>query len=565
MKSKILLTICLNLALALPLVAGDLEVSLIPEAIPPPSDAGPGLSLDLAAAYQMALARNLDLQVGRYDVAASNEGIRGFSGIFDPNFTASIDGSAYETPATTQLDGAAVQQGRSTRFELGLSQFLPTGTTVSLNTNFDRSESNSLYSNINPSWRGSLSLILSQPLLEGFGTKVTRANIVIARNNRDSTATAFAVKVNSTLVQVENAYWELVKARETVSVREQSLELAERLLGETKERVDVGTSAPIDMVQSEAGVATRLQELIYARNAAANAEDNLKAALGFDQPAEWMTDIETTEGYEVAPDSADLRKSIETALQERPEIAQQRLALANLELNVVLARNAILPSLTLDARYTYGGVGGDILIRDEGQVIDKIPGGWDDAGQQIIDRDFPNWRLALNLAMPIGNNDAKAKLAQRRFELRKGQVELEALKQQIILEVRRAVRGLDDGAAAVEAAGSSRKLAERNLEAEQTKFANGLSTNYKVLEIQEDLSQALLGELTSRIDYRKAQLGYRNVTGTMLEAEGINIVDPGAPAAPHDYWKDIKWMQFVDIRELFSSDDRGDEVALEAP
>jgi hypothetical protein len=117
----------------------------------------------------------------------------------------------------------------------------------------------------------------------------------------------------------------------------------------------------------------------------------------------------------------------------------------------------------------------------------------------------------------------------------------------VIREVRLAVRALEDGAAAVEAALASRELAERNLEAEQTKFANGLSTNYQVLEIQEDLAQAQLSLIRAYLDYRRAMVGYRVSTGTLLGVLGVDIVDPGQPDVPNDYWANVKWLQVADL------------------
>jgi hypothetical protein len=149
--------------------------------------------------------------------------------------------------------------------------------------------------------------------------------------------------------------------------------------------------------------------------------------------------------------------------------------------------------------------------------------------------------------IPIGNNAAQGRLAERRFQLDRSVVEMAALQQDIIAQVRIAVRALEDGAAAVEAAISSQQLAARNLEAEQTKFDNGLSTNYQVLQIQEDLAQAELTLIRTYLDYRKANIGYRYATGTLLDFLEVGIVDPGQPDVPNDYWKDIEWLQFDDF------------------
>ena len=547
--------------------AGTVDVPALPEgAVAGPPAGSDTLTLDLVDAFRLALARNLDLQVGRYDLAGADSGILTRSGIFDPTLGASVDGDYSESPSASQLEGAAVGQSRTTRLGLSLDQLLPTGTQLQVQLGSYRSETNSTFFYLNPRWNSGLTASLRQPLLNGFGTLVNRANIVIAKNNRDQSATTFAITVISTLLDVERAYWDLVAAREQVSVKERSVELATRLLNETGERVKVGTSAPIDLIQSEAGVATRRQELIYAKNAAANAEDALKALLGFDQPEEWLRSVDAAESYETKPFPVDLASAISTALANRPEIRQRELALEALELNVKLARNAVLPKLDLNATYGFSGIGGKgsievpVIDPDTGEpVVDPDTGfplteavpietGWIDSMKQIKNTDYPNWALGLTLSIPIGNNEAQGTVAQRRYELEKGKTQLTALRQQVVYEVRRAVRALDDGAAAIDAAVASRQLAERNLQAEYTKFNNGLSTNYQVLEIQQDLADAQLSELNARIDYRKALAGYQAATGTLLETIGVEIIDPGAATPKHDYWKDIHWLQFVDLK-----------------
>ena len=183
---------------------------------------------------------------------------------------------------------------------------------------------------------------------------------------------------------------------------------------------------------------------------------------------------------------------------------------------------------------------------DTGETI-IIDEGFPDSISQITGADFPHWRVGVQFGLPIGNNDAQGRLAERRFEFDRSKVELAALKQNVISQVRYAVRALEDGAASVEAAVASRELAARNLEAEQTKFDNGLSTNFQVLQIQEDLAESELTLIRSYLSYRKANIAYRVTTGTLLGFLDVEIADPGSPDIPNDYWKDVKWLQFEDF------------------
>jgi outer membrane protein TolC len=535
--------------LAPPVAAQTIDIPALPAPIPGAHSSDDGtLRLDLQSAYEMAINRNLDLQVGRYIIAAADAGILTAAGIFDANFSLGVNGDWTRSPSTTVLEGSLVPETRNTTFGIGFDGLLPSGTLWDVQLGTRRIETNSEFFFINPSWNTDLSLSVTQPLLRGFGTLVNRAGIVIARNSREQTTEAFEALVVSTLSQVESAYWDLVAARRAVLVAEQSLALAERLLDETNERVEVGTSAPIDLVQSEAGVATRLQALITARNTASNAEDALKAVLGFDAPREWLTTIDTTQAYEFSPFIPDLEGAIETGLEQRPEIRQKQLENEILEYSVRTAKNAVMPSLDLQASYGWSGVGGKGVLEDEdtGEII-IIDDGFPDSVDQIGSRDFPHWRLGVQFGLPIGNNDAQGRLAQRRFEYDRSRVELAALRQDVISEIRFAVRALEDGAASVEAAVASEELASRNLEAEQTKFDNGLSTNFQVLQIQEDLAEAELALIRAHLNFRKANIAYRLATGTLLDFLDVEIVDPGSPDIPNDYWKNVEWLQFEDL------------------
>jgi outer membrane protein TolC len=526
--------------------AAELDVSALPAQVESlPVTAGDVLKLDVIGAYQLALARNLNLHVGRYDIAIADATLRGSGGIFDPYLWTGIDFNSTTSPTSTILEGADVAESDTMRFGIGVNQLLPSGTELGMSWSSLRGETNSEFYFLNPRWDASLNLTLTQPLLNGFGTIATRAQIIIAENLREQTAVGFEVQIIQLLADVELAYWELVATRRAIAVTQQSLELAERLLEETRQRVEVGTSAPIDMVQSEATVATRKQELIYAYNAAANAEDNLKGFLGFDLPHEWQVRIETTDSYNVEPLLPDLEESIEIALRKRPAIIRQELEMERLSHNVKVARNAAMPRLDLTGSYGWGGISGTGTIEDPetGEPI-TIREGWGDAAQQVFEFDFPRWTVGLQYSVPIGNHRAKEQLAATRYRLDRSGAQLAALKQEITRQVRFAVRALEDGAAAIDAAVASSRLAVRNLEAEQTKFDNGLSTNFQVSEIQDALASAQFAEIQARVAYRKAIATYFASTGTFLEAKHVEIIDNEPSDSVHDYWKDVKWLQF---------------------
>jgi outer membrane protein TolC len=211
-----------------------------------------------------------------------------------------------------------------------------------------------------------------------------------------------------------------------------------------------------------------------------------------------------------------------------------------------VAKNALRPQLNLGLNYGFAGVGGDQLVLDPqtGQVVSTIAGGWSDALSQVFDRTYSQWAAGVTFSYPLGNTGARAQLAQRRFALSSARQNAALTRQAIISDVRNAVRGLDASAKAIVAAVKSRELAERNLDAEQKKFANGMSTNFQVVKIQDDLAIAQAAELQARVLYRQAATVYRAAVGGLLEAMGIAIEDEPQAKEPHTGWKNVKWLKF---------------------
>ncbi|MGE5234946.1 MAG: TolC family protein [Acidobacteriota bacterium] len=506
----------------------------------------PEMRLSLQDAVAIALGHNIDLEISRLGLAQSGQGVLAATGIFDPYATVSLTEASSKSPATNQLVGAQVNDQKRRTFNVGFGQFLPTGANVSVGWDNTRSETNSSFYYLNPSYTAGLNLSLDQPLLRGFGTDVTRRAIEVARRNRDISTIQFEQIVIATVQQVESSYWNLVYAKENLKVKQESLKLAQDLLDQTRTRVRIGTSAPIDIIQSEATVAAREQDIIVAENAVQGAADALKQLLGFENPEDWKSEIIPVDSLGVTPVTVDLDQAIEQALKTRIELKQQELQKQIGELNLVAADNAVKPGLDLVVGYGYSGVGGTLTERDPntGAIIRQVPGGWNDALRQITNVDYPQWSAGLNLSYTFGNNQAKAQRATSRFAVGIAEQNIAAQRQAVINATRAAVRGLADSAKAIAASEKARVLAERNLDAEQKKFANGMSTNYQVLQIQADLAVALVNELAARVSYRQAAVAYQVAVGNLLKSKGVELDVAPPPKEPHTYWKDVGWMKY---------------------
>jgi outer membrane protein TolC len=529
--ARYLCAVIASLVLATTIAAAPAEVSTaIPgEGAPEPEVVDGTLRLSLDEAIELSLARNLGLVVERYNDAEARFSLAQSFGIYDLNLTSGVSAFSETSPSATNLAGADVSTQDQQVWNFGLSQMLKSGGGVALDFNNYRNESNSSFATINPLFRSDLDFSFTQPLLRGLGKRLTERGIQIARTNLDISRETFAQQVSASIQQVVNAYWTLVGARNQLIVTERSLELAKQLHEQNKVRVEVGTLAPLELVQSEAGIATRQEEIIRARAAVADGEDALRQLLNLDRDIQWDALIETTSQPEIERVTVDLDSAIDRALESRPEVVSGRLGLSTFELDVDYFHNQLLPQLDFSARYGFNGLGGNVTERDffTGEILFQAPGGYSDALNQITDASFEGWSVALDLSMPLQNRSAKAQFAKAEVAHDRALAALRQLELQVATEVRRAARGLDTAAQQIDSARVSRRLQERTLEAEQKRYDNGMSTSYRVLEIQRDLIDASNREVVAITGYRTALAEFQRVTGVLNEESGVVIVDAG--------------------------------------
>ena len=483
------------------------------------------IHLTLEEAIGLAVERNLGIEVERYSVEQAHLGIQQAMGIYDLGLSAGLSVSSSTSPSASNLQGADVQEQKARGFDIGLSQLTPTGGTAGLSFDASRFETNNSFYSINPSFSSNFGLSFGQPLLNGFGRATTEYRIATARGQSAQAKENFLVTVDTTVQQVINGYWTLLEAQEQLKVAEEGLALAKQLHEMNRVRVDVGTLAPLELVQSEAGVATREEEIIRAHAAIGDAEDQMRALLHLEGDQAWSMPIAADTDPRTDRVDADLQTSLHDALAQRPELAAQREVQKNLELGAAFAAQDLKPRLDLLAKYGSTGVGGDVIVRDPdtGEVLQVLPGGLSDAFKQVRKFDFTGWSVGLQFAYPLQNRAARARKTTADLAVDQGATRVRQLEQQVSTEVRTAVRGLDTAQKQIESAAVSRRLEERNLEAEQKKYENGLSTSFQVLSIQDDLTAAKSREVTAITGYRRALAEYWRATGKLLESSGIQL------------------------------------------
>jgi outer membrane protein TolC len=487
------------------------------------------IQLDLDEAISLALERNLGLRVQRYTRAQQHFEILRNMGIYDLNLGAETSASMADDPSASNLSGVDVGVDESQSLGLSLDRLLPTGGVSSVLWSNSRSETNNIFASPNPGYRITLTLVHNQPLLRNLGKLATERNLKVARTNSAIAFTDFEGAVIDTVQIVEEAYWTLVEARQQLTVAEESRSLAQELHEMNRIQVDVGTLAPLELIQSEVGIATRQEEIIRTQAAVDDAADALRRLLNVESPRLWSMEVVPVTDPEIERITIDLESAMTTALDERPDLAAQRLQLDNLELDTQVARNLARPRLDAQLRYGWNARDGDVRDRedpfDPDSPVTIIPGGYDEALQQIIDRQFTGWQVALDFGYPIQNREARAQRTIADLALEQGESLLQDLELQVRTDVRTAARAVDTAAQQIDSARVSMRLAEQNLDAERKRYENGLSTSFQVLEIQEDLTQARSREVAAITGYRRARVNYYRSIGRLLEENDIELVD----------------------------------------
>ena len=483
------------------------------------------LRLSLEEAVKRTLENNTDIAVERYNPEDSAQQVREVTGAYDVFTTSSIGKRSQTDPARNAFSGGDKVSTGTWTYNFGGNKLLGTGGTLGLEFDNNRSSTNSVFSTFNPSFTSSLTASLSQPLLRDFKIDSTRRSLRIAKKNKEISDVQFRQTVINTVVIIKQFYYDLIYAMDNLEVARKSQSLAQKLLGENQIKVRVGTLAPLDVVAAESEVASRNEGVIVAESALQDAEDNIRRVIfPRNDPASWAVRIIPTDRptYESAPVSVDVDRAIRNALENRTDVVGARKNIENAETGIQFARNQTLPALNLVASYGGVGLGGTGLVRDGlgGPVIEEIPGGYGDALSSVLGRDFPNWSLGVNFSYPIQNRSAKASAARARISRDQAQAALARLEMQVIAEVRSAGRAVETDMKRVDSTRAARVLQERRLDAEEKKFAAGMSTSFLVTQAQRDLAVAEAAEIKAISDYRKDVVSFDRVQEAGLGSVG---------------------------------------------
>lgn len=481
-----------------------------------PGATAPVIDLRLEEAVQRALDNNLDLAVEQLNPQTYDYSLSALYATYRPTVTATGGSRAQETFSNTQLTGVInTLSTDTTTWNFGYTQSVQWGGgAFSAGFSNNRVDSSNAFTTRNPAYNTGLNLTYTQPLLRNFKIDSTRTSIQTTLISQDISELQVRATATTTTSSVRTAYYDLIAARRAIEVAQQSLSLASKLVADNQQRVEIGTMAPIDVIQAQAEEATRRQTLVQAEATARTAELALKRLIvsGTEDPL-WNATINPVDRPVFSPTPIDVDAVVRNALDNRLDLQQAKKQLDSNDLSIKNLSNQTMPALDLSGGYSLTGLGGPRYVRGGlGQeVIAIIPGGYPDALANIGHFDAPTWNIQVNLSYPLGTSSAEANLARAKLQLQQTQAQIKKIALQIATEVTNTALTVRSNEQQVQTSTVARELSQKRLEAEQSKFEVGLSTNFLVVQAQRDLFDAQIAELRAILNYAKSLVDLERV------------------------------------------------------
>jgi outer membrane protein len=433
------------------------------------------------------------------------------AGVFDPSVTFGFSVDHTSSPLNTEIVSGEPSVTTGTRaLSIGYVQAFPTGTSFTASYGDQRQGSTQLHLLFDPAFTPGFTAGVSQQMLNGFGFKVNRALIKVAENEQKIERESFRQQTVAALASAENAYWDLIAAKESVRATEQALGAAERLAVNNRASFEVGVMSRLDVVTAESQVASSRRDLIVAQTNVQTAEMNLKSMLSktLDEPLASAA-IETTDTFPEPEDTTlpTLEHALAVAKENRPEIS---IAEGNLKSQLDVqpfVRNSLLPSVNIFALVNTVGlynVFGTSFV-------------------ELVQFKYPQVAVGVSVSFPLRNRQAQADEVRSRLEYRQSADTLVRSKSQVEVDVQNAMIAIRQSREQVAAAREATLLAVEKLDAEQKKLAVGVSTVYNVILAQRDVFTARLAEVQARDAYAKATVSLDQAMGTTLENNHVTL------------------------------------------
>lgn len=470
--------------------------------------------ISLADCITLALEHNLDIQIERYSPLIAESRLRLVYGDYDPQVTFRGSHSYSQSPGGVDDRGPfSGRESEADNFSAVLSGLAPGGLSYSISTfagdRLDRQElrdpvTGDPFMTESPFAQAEFVVgELRQPLLRNFWIDGTRLNVGLRRRDLRISDLNLRLQIINTVSSVEQAYYDLIAARENVVSAEIALRLAMKLYEENKKRVEVGAMAQLDERQAQAQMAASEAAVIEARRAV-NFAGNILKNLLTDNYQEWhRVEIVPVEKLDALPQALDVEEAWDLAFRLRPDLLALVIDMERRDLVTRYTRNQLFPQL--DVFGAFGWQGADASGRSIG-----------DSYSQVLDGSAPRHSYGAILSFPLSNRRARENFRISKDEKAQAELRLRQARQQIMVGVHDAIQEAESSFQRVGATRAARQFAEEALDAEEKKLANGKSTSFEVLRLQRDLTQARRDETRALADYNKALATVRQRQGSSL-------------------------------------------------
>jgi len=450
----------------------------------------------------------------------------------DPSLNGTVQFDRDKTQQTSLFSPAS--KTNTEQYNFTFNEGFTPGTSLAVAWNNSRNATSNPLSSYVPQLSSSFKATVTQHLLQGAGIWVNKRFMYQALNDRRITDSSFRQQILYTVNQVESIYWGLVSAYQDVQAKQHALEQSSKLAADNRKQLEIGTLAPLDVVNSDSAVAADKQALISSQSVLNYQQQIIKQAIArnLNDPALVAAAVIPTDRVsieELSEETQPVEELVQAAFKQRPELEQAVLQLKNNEITLRGARNALLP--TLDAYGYYGSsvIGGTVNKNCNFNGISCVvqgnaaPTGFGGVLEDLGNSTAPDKGIGFSLQIPIRNRTAQADQARSLIEYRQSELRLEQLYTQIRMQVVNAQFALTNDRAQVKASIAAEDFAKQSLDAEIKKLRLGASTTANVLQQQRNLATAENSLIAAQGSYAKDRAGLYQVLASTLQHYGINL------------------------------------------
>jgi outer membrane protein TolC len=498
---------------------------------------GTARHLSMDDAVRSALEQNLGIRIQRIDPQIQDVGVLQSRSFWSPQLSTGVSRQVQTQQSTSAFSGSLTSVD-NTNFagNAGLSQVLPWGGNYSASWNNARGTTNNTFTNFPISLTSTLNMQYTQPLGRNYSIDQIRQNVQNSKKARDLSDVQLRAVITQTTRNVRNAYWDLVYALNNYKAQQQSLELSQQFLKDNQKRVEIGTLAPIDIVQAQAEVASNEQGVIVADAAIKSAQDTLRTLiLDPGTPSFWDIVFDPTDAPAFEDQAIDVDGAVRNALDKRTDILSAKNSLEQSDINIKYYKNQTLPDVNAQVQYVATATGGQQLSTPNTldptaarSVVGDI--GFGSVLGSVFKSAYPTWTVGVQIGYPLGQNTAQSNLARSRLQYEQAQSQMKSLEMNVIAQVRGAARNVVTFQKSVQSARASRELQEKKLEAEEKKLAAGMSQSFFVFQAQRDLAVARVTEIQAIANYNKSLVDFQAVQEVPLGGGGGSITTAGSGA-----------------------------------